>query len=234
MVEHGVRERESSGRSHREQQQRNNRGQGNDFEQHAANRSEHTGGTGTRQPHHTQHRHRRGGRGGDCARHRLRHARGEQERRFTEGLQEQPGGDRRGRRHRSAVDGVHQAGRAAGRVRADQGLPGLHERESGTGAGRPRHERVPASALFGQLQRAEQAKPAAARRRRHLPARRLLRVRQGRQAEVHRHQGPAGWLHRRHSERRDEPGSCNRRAQGRRRRHAERRLDGVHDPAGHR
>lgn len=45
---------------------------------------------------------------------------------------------------------------------------------------------------------------------------------------------PAGWLHRRHSERRDEPGSCNRRAQGRRRRHAERRLDGVHDPAGHR
>ena len=68
----------------------------------------------------------------------------------------------------------------------------------------------------------------------HLPARRLLRVRQGRQAEVHRHQGPAGWLHRRHSERRDEPGSCNRRAQGRRRRHAERRLDGVHDPAGHR
>lgn len=149
-------------------------------------------GTGARQPPHTQHRDR--GRGGRSARRGrfLRLPRHEQERQCAEGLGDEPGRDRCGRRHRPAVGGVHQAGQGAGRLRRHQGLPGLHERKPGARCGRPRHERVPAPAVPGQLQRAEQEEPAAARRCGDLPARPVFGVRR-RQAQVHRpSQLPAG------------------------------------------
>ena len=167
-------------------------------------------GTGARQPPRTQHRDRgRGGRGARRGRF-LWLPRHEQERQCAEGLGDEPGRDRRGRRHRPAVGGVHQAGQGAGRLRRHQGLPGLHERKPGARCGRPRHERVPAPAVPGQLQRAEQEEPAAARRCGDLPARPVFGVRR-RQAQVHRPFAAARRLHSGDPERRDQPGARPRR-----------------------